>query len=113
MAAGADPRLVNAGCETPAHIVVQIQDIQMMACFLDFLGKVLTSPSPSCPGGHELQGLCWGLPPPLRGELHGGGRHLPGDEQRGEHHVQVDRGSAGYMQHQEQDLRIQRWRAGV
>ena len=22
-------------------------------------------------------------------------------------------GSAGYMQHQEQDLRIQRWRAGV
>ena len=61
MAAGADPRLVNAGGEAPAHIVVQvfnsvfdvfeesrrrralivaqIQDIQMMACFLDFLSK--------------------------------------------------------------------------
>ena len=39
MAAGADPRLVNAGGEAPAHIVVQIQDIQMMACFLDYLSK--------------------------------------------------------------------------
>ena len=57
MTAGADPRLVNAGGEAPAHIVVQvfssvllgfealtyivvqIQDIQMMACFLDFLSK--------------------------------------------------------------------------
>ena len=39
MAAGADPRVVNSGGEAPAHIVVQIQDIQMMACFLDFLSK--------------------------------------------------------------------------
>ena len=39
MSAGADPKIVNAGGEAPAHIVVQIQDIQMMACFLDFLNK--------------------------------------------------------------------------
>ena len=39
MSAGADPKKVNAGGEAPAHIVVQIQDIQMMACFLDFLGR--------------------------------------------------------------------------
>ena len=31
--------MVNSGGEAPAHIVVQIQDIQMMACFLDFLSK--------------------------------------------------------------------------
>ena len=30
MSAGADPKIVNAGGEAPAHIVVQIQDIQMM-----------------------------------------------------------------------------------
>ena len=39
MTAGADPKIVNAGGESPAHIVVQIQDIQMLACFLDFLNK--------------------------------------------------------------------------